>query len=522
MAKSAYTAREKYELIMAYEDRQTSARDFCSQHNISRKTIERWIYLYCTYGMDGLQEATGWKRYSKEVKTAAVLDYLSGAYSLTDVIQKYEISSHSVLEKWIRNYNDHRELKDTQRMSNSMIKGRSTSLEERLEIVMYCLQNGKNYNQASEHFKVSYQQVYQWVKKYEKEGETGLKDNRGRSKSDLELTTEEKIQREMKRLEQENERLRAEKCILKKVRGTRKEAFKEASLSHTRFTDKYVAIQELHKEENFSIVLLCEIARISRAAYYKWRDRSPSENEKLNEEILKEIIHLYNKVDGIYGYRRITMNLNRSLPKAINHKRVYRLMGIAGLQAIIRRKRKNYKPSTPQHVAENVLNRDFNAEKPNEKWLTDVTEMKFGASQKAYLSAILDLHDGSIVSFVLGTSNNNPLVFKTLDLALEANPGACPLLHSDRGFQYTSPAFKRKIEKAKMVQSMSRVGRCIDNGPMEAFWGTLKCEKYYLNKYSTFEELKKDIEDYINFYNYERLQKRLNGLSPLEYRAKAA
>jgi putative transposase len=269
-------------------------------------------------------------------------------------------------------------------------------------------------------------------------------------------------------------------------------------------------------------VLLCEIAGISRSAYYKWLDRSPSKNEKLNEEILKEIMHLYKKVDGIYGYRRITLNLNRNRLKSINHKRVYRLMRIAGIQSVIRRKRKKYKPSTPQHVAENVLNRDFKAEKPNEKWLTDVTEMKYGSSQKAYLSAILDLHDGSIVSYVLGTSNNNPLVFKTLNLALEANQGATPLLHSDRGFQYTSPTFKRKIDKAKIVQSMSRVGRCIDNGPMEAFWGTLKSEKYYLNKYSTLEELKKDIDEYIHFYNYERIQKRLNGLSPLEYRAKAA
>jgi putative transposase len=269
-------------------------------------------------------------------------------------------------------------------------------------------------------------------------------------------------------------------------------------------------------------VLLCEIASIARSSYYKWLHRTPSKNEKWNEEILEEIKRLHEKVDGIYGYRRMTMNLVRSLSKPINHKRVYRLMKITKIQSVIRRKRKKYKPSTPQHVAENVLNRNFIADRPNEKWLTDVTEMKYGVSQKAYLSAILDLHDGSIVSYVLGKSNNNPLVFKTLDLSLEANPGATPLLHSDRGFQYTSPAFKRKIEKAEIVQSMSRVGRCIDNGPMEAFWGTLKCEKYYLNKYSTFEELKKDIEEYIKFYNHERLQKRLNGLSPLEYRAKAA
>lgn len=293
-------------------------------------------------------------------------------------------------------------------------------------------------------------------------------------------------------------------------------------MSQVRLTDTYVAIRELHEEENFSIVLLCEIAKIARSAYYKWMHRTPSGNEEWNKKILKEMKRLYEKENGIYGYRSLTLNVNRIFSQAINHKRVYRLMKIAKIQSVIRRQRTKYKPSTPQHVAENVLNRNFKADQPNEKWLTDVTEMKYGNSQKAYLSAILDLHDKSIVSYVLGTSNNNPLVFRTLDLALKENSGATPLIHSDRGFQYTSPAFKRKIKKAKMVQSMSRVGRCIDNGPMEAFWGTLKCEKYYLNKYSTFEELKKDIEEYIQFYNYERLQKRLNGLSPLEYRAKAA
>jgi len=148
MAKSTFTAQEKYELIVAFEDRQTSSSGFCSQYKISKGTIKKWIYLFQTYGMDGLQNSTGWKRYSKEVKTAAVLDYLSGNSSMTEIVRKYEISSISVLEKWIKNYNHHRELKATQRMSNSMIKGRSTTHEERLEIVMYCLQNERNYHQS--------------------------------------------------------------------------------------------------------------------------------------------------------------------------------------------------------------------------------------------------------------------------------------------------------------------------------------------------------------------------------------
>jgi putative transposase len=150
---------------------------------------------------------------------------------------------------------------------------------------------------------------------------------------------------------------------------------------------------------------------------------------------------LHEKVDGIYGYRRMTLNINRKFGRNFNHKRIYRLMKVAGIESVIRRKKKPYKRSTPQHTAENVLNREFTAENPNEKWVTDVTEFKYDLSKKAYLSAILDLYDGSIVSYVLGHSNNNNLVFKTLDQATKILDGDHPLIHSDRGFQYTSPGF---------------------------------------------------------------------------------
>lgn len=261
---------------------------------------------------------------------------------------------------------------------------------------------------------------------------------------------------------------------------------------------------------------------IPRSSYYKWVNREKSVQEIENGMLISEIAKLYDEVDGIYGYRRITLNLNQRLGRNINHKRVYRLMRLESLQSVIRRKKKRYIKSAPQQVAENLLNREFTADRLNQKWLTDVTELKYGNSQKAYLSAILDIHDKSIVAYVLGHSNNNALVFSNLDLALSANPGASPMLHSDRGFQYTSYGFKRKLDEAKMTQSMSRVGKCIDNGPMEAFWGTLKCEKYYLHKYRTYEELTYAIDEYINFYNTKRLQKRLNGLSPMEFRALAA
>lgn len=202
----------------------------------------------------------------------------------------------------------------------------------------------------------------------------------------------------------------------------------------------------------------------------------------------------------------------------VNHKRIYRIMRSVGLKSVCRRRRKNYIKSTPEITAENVLNRDFVASSINEKWLTDVTEFKYGDGKKAYLSAIFDLGDRSVISYVIGKSNNNALVFETFNIAVRDHPNAKPIFHSDRGFQYTSKVFKNKLNQAGMVQSMSRVGRCIDNGPMEGFWGILKSEMYHLQKFDDYESLKFAIEEYINYYNNQRYQKRLNCMTPLEYR----
>lgn len=237
----------------------------------------------------------------------------------------------------------------------------------------------------------------------------------------------------------------------------------------------------------------------------------------MNKELLKLVKDAYQERNGILGYRQMTIKLNREHSLKVNHKRIYRLMRILNLKSVCRRKRKSYIQSTPEITAENILNREFTANQFGEKWLTDVTEMKYG-SEKAYLSAILDLGDKSIVAFVLGHSNNNELVFKTFDMARKEYPNATPLFHSDRGFQYTSKSFQKKLVDARMIQSISRVSRCIDNGPMEAFWGMMKSEMYYLKKFSSYDELEAAVIEYIDYYNHYRYQKRLNCMTPLEYR----
>ena len=155
----------------------------------------------------------------------------------------------------------------------------------------------------------------------------------------------------------------------------------------------------------------------------------------------------------------------------------------------------------------------------NEKWLTDVTEFHYYTGMekhKVYLSAILDLYNRRIVSYIIGDSNNNALVFDTFDAAVEANPDAHPLFHSDRGFQYTSRTFHVKLETAGMKQSMSRVAKCIDNGPMEGFWGILKRERYYGKRFTSRESVVEMIENYIDYYNNKRLKRKLGVLTPME------
>ena len=259
---------------------------------------------------------------------------------------------------------------------------------------------------------------------------------------------------------------------------------------------------------------------VARSAYHKWASgklsRRTSENEQLAEKI--ERIHMESPDKG---YRRLNDDLRHDYGIHVNDKRVLRICRARDIRSTVKynnhgctRQAKN-----PQYLAENLLGRQFYADKPNEKWLTDVTEFKWYEGievHKLYLSAILDLCDRRIVAYALSERNDNPLVFKTFDRAVKLNPGARPLFHSDRGYQYTSRAFHQKLVQAGMVQSMSRVAHCIDNGPMEGFWGILKRERYYGRRFASKQELVQMIGSYIRYYNTRRVQRNLGVLTPME------
>ena len=282
----------------------------------------------------------------------------------------------------------------------------------------------------------------------------------------------------------------------------------------------YEAIKYCAEEYDDPVELSCEILHVSRSAYYKWLKGDFGRRIRENARIA-EIIEDIHRKDPDKGYRRIRDDLEKYHGVDVNDKRVLRICRKRGIKSTI--KYSNHgctrQARNPQYIAENVLNREFTAEKPNEKWLTDVTEFKWYEGiekHKVYLSAILDLYDRRIVSFVIRDHNDNPLVFDTFDAAVVANPDAHPLFHSDRGYQYTNRIFHEKLEAAGMLQSMSRVGKCIDNGPMEGFWGILKRERYYGKRFQSREELVEMIEEYIFYYNNRRLQRNLGVLTPME------
>lgn len=259
---------------------------------------------------------------------------------------------------------------------------------------------------------------------------------------------------------------------------------------------------------------------VSRNAYYKWLSGKKSVRQLENEHIaeLAEKIHCESPDKG---YRRIRDDLEIYYNVRISDNRSLRICRSRDIKSTIKYAGNGCtrNAANPQHIADNLLDRKFYADKPDEKWLTDVTEFKWyenGTKHKVYLSAILDLYDRRIVSYVISNSNDNKLVFDTFNSAVDACPDAAPMFHSDRGFQYTNRTFHAMLEEHGMTQSMSRVAKCIDNGPMEGFWGILKRERYYGRRFNDRESLVKMIEQYIEYYNNKRLQRRLGILTPME------
>lgn len=288
---------------------------------------------------------------------------------------------------------------------------------------------------------------------------------------------------------------------------------KRIYLNHYNKIQDYKLIKEL-SQEGWNIAFMCKILGISRAAYYKWLNSKPTEKQLEDERILAKIKEIADSNNSLFGVMEMYYALRNEYDIQCGHNRVARLMCINDIKSSFRRKaRYTYIKSTPEEIAENLLNRDFNTDKPNEKWCTDVTEIRVPLTgEKLYISPILDLYDNYPIALEVSERNDAILVNRTLEAAHLAYPGATPLFHSDRGFAYTRSVFKAQLEKYGMTQSMSRVSRCIDNGPCESFQGRFKDILFVLYpNIKNKEEMKEAIQGTLDYYINHYPQKRLKG-----------
>ena len=263
------------------------------------------------------------------------------------------------------------------------------------------------------------------------------------------------------------------------------------------------------------MTVLLKVSGLKRSTYYYHTKKlnKPDKYMKVKEEITK----IYHENKGRYGYRRITMELhNRGY--IINHKTVLKLMRQIGLQCFVRiKKYKSYKGEVGK-ICDNLLNRNFKANKPNEKWVTDVTQFSlFGV--KLYLSPIIDLYNGEVISYNISEKPVFAQITDMLKKAFAKIPNNTNLiLHSDQGWQYQMNQYQDMLKEKGIRQSMSRKGNCLDNACAENFFGLLKSELLYLQKFKTIKEFKKELIEYIDYYNNKRIKGKLKGMSPVQYR----
>lgn len=262
---------------------------------------------------------------------------------------------------------------------------------------------------------------------------------------------------------------------------------------------------------------LLKLVEMVRSTFYYYLKKYKSNHDKYHK-IKKEIFNIFNENKVHYGYRIITLELkNRGFN--INYKTVSKLMNILGIKSIQRPKRRyNSYQGNIGKIANNLLKRDFKADKPNQKWVTDVTEFKVH-NGKFYLSLIIDLFNGEIISYNLSKHSTFQQITDMLEKAfIKIKNNTNLILHSDQGWQYQMKIYQKMLKEKVIKQSMSRKGNCLDNSCAENFFGILKSELFYPKEkeYKNVEELEKDIKEYIEYYNNSRIKSKLKGMSPTQ------
>ena len=257
---------------------------------------------------------------------------------------------------------------------------------------------------------------------------------------------------------------------------------------------------------------------MARSTYF-YHEKSSKLEDKYSD-LKQQIKAIYHQHKGRYGYRRITLAL-KNMGLVINHKCVQKLMQSMKLKSRIRiTKYRSYRGQVGR-VADNVLQRQFESNQPNQNWVTDVTEFNV-RGEKLYLSPIMDLFNGEIIAFQM---ERRPIFRLVKDMLKEAidtlNINEKPIIHSDQGWQYQMRFYQQQLAERGLIQSMLRKGNCLDNASMESFFGVLKSECFYGEEFNSIDELEQTVKEYIHYYNHERIKVKLKGLSPVQYRTQS-
>ncbi|MDC0764154.1 IS3 family transposase [Brevibacillus sp. AG] len=434
-------------------------------------------------------------------KLSAVLRYLYGAETHASIAES--IGTHkSMVGVWVMQYEKHG--------ADAFITSYTRhSTQFKLDVLNYMKNHGTSPNETAAIFQISSPRlIRKWRSEFQSQGIDALKPKKKRrpavKKENKKVTP---VEGSVEALQAEVERLRMENAYFKKVE------YLSSKQGKVTKQDKAQVVFELRTE--FPVKTLLKFARIPRSTYYYYVKTFGSPDK--HAEVKSMIQAIYHEHKGRYGYRRIRDEL-RNLGHQVNHKKVQRLMNELGLKSIVRMKKyRSYKGSVGR-IAPNILDRNFKAEKPNEKWLTDITEFKlFG--EKLYLSPMLDLFNGEIIAYTIDSRPRYSLVSNMLEDAFKRLTDKDNLLiHTDQGWHYQMGTYQHVLKEKNITQSMSRKGNCYDNAVMESFFGILKSEFLYTQQFESVEHFKRELAKYIDYYNCKRIKTKLKGLSPVQYR----
>ena len=380
------------------------------------------------------------------------------------------------------------------------------SAKEKAMIVKEYAEKGITLHEICLRYNLNRSTIKCWIRKVRK-GLSLENKQRGRPpKEPMARPKKKEPQTELEKLQAENLRLRAENALLKKSEGLSRGTGSPSTAQWTKAIDGLRSVYPLD--------LLLKLRKMARSVFYYHLKHLKSKDKYEDER--KSIRLIFHEHKGRYGYRRVTAEM-RNRGHKINHKTVQRLMNEMGLKCKIRKVRyRSYKGEVGK-IAPNIIKRNFIATAPNRKWATDVTQINVGTA-KLYLSPIVDMFNGEIVSYNISTSPNLEQIYDMLDKAFAKYDCLDGLiLHSDQGWQYQHYGYRKRLEEHHIVQSMSRKGNCLDNAVAENFFGIMKSELLYAEKLETPEVFMKALEEYIDYYNNKRIKSRLKGKSPVQY-----